>query len=174
MSSFALRTLTSEDKIFFPLMNLVIVLFTFEDMFSPLSPSFYLKVPLPSLGSARNPNPPPPPPPMLTGSLLLSYSLLTRFFWRWLRAWHRLCCGGLTPLFPLPRQFENGQTRESFEKYCKTIGLGTKNTSVDRHELGPKKKYRSRFILNKYCCNSASTVENVALKLVDWIEWNQA
>lgn len=117
---------------------------------------------------------PPPPPPMLTGSLLLSYSLLTRFFWRWLRAWHRLCCGGLTPLFPLPRQLDNGQARESYAKCCKAIGLGTKNTSVDRHELGPKKKYRSRFILNKYRCNSASTVENVALKLVDWTEWNQA
>ena len=76
--------------------------------------------------------------------------------------------------FPLPRQLDNGQARESYAKCCKAIGLGTKNTSVDRHELGPKKKYRSRFILNKYRCNSASTVENVALKLVDWTEWNQA
>ena len=114
-----LRTLTSEDKIFFLLMNLVIVLFTFEETFSPLSP-------LPSLASALSPPPPPPPQCLqaLSFSLpapfrFLSYSLLTRFFWRWLRAWRRLCCDGLTPLFPLPRQLENGQTRKSCEKYCK-------------------------------------------------------
>ena len=153
-------------------MNLVIVLFTFEDTFSPLSPSFYLKVPLPSLGSARNPTPhayrisSSPLPPVFAFSLI---RCSPDFFSRWLRAWHRLCCGGLTPLFPLPRQLDNGQARESYAKCCKAIGLGTKNTSVDRHELGPKKKYRSRFILNKYQRNSASTVEvllwNLLMKL---------
>ena len=156
-------------------MNLVIVLFTFEETFSPLSPSFYLKVPLPSLASALTPSLPPPPHSYrLCSSLFLppfrflSHSLLTRFFLRWLRAWHRLCCDELIPVFTLPRQLENSQTRERYEKCCKAIGLGTTNTSVNRQELIPKKKHRSRFIFNKYQCNLKSTVEKFCYETCWW------
>ena len=126
MPNFTLRKLTSEDKIFFPLMNLVIVLFTFEETFSPLSPSFYLKVPLPLLGSARTP-PTPPHAYRVSASLfppLFAVSLIrcsANFFgddWE-LGTGYRLCCDGLTPFFLSPRPLENGQMRESYEKYCK-------------------------------------------------------
>ena len=75
-------------------------------------------------GGAR---PPPPHAYRVSASLfppLFAVSLIrcsANFFgddWE-LGTGYRLCCDGLTPFFLSPRPLENGQTRESYETYCK-------------------------------------------------------
>ena len=56
-------------------------------------------------------------------------------------------------------------------KHTAKLGLGTKTTSADRHELGSKEEPSIPLHFNKYQCNLIPTVENFAMKLVDGTEW---